>query len=57
MIHESTEKKKEVKENLPQEEIQHIEANVNSIRIQADASFYIKQENAELERNNTKLPQ
>ena len=49
MIHESTEKKKEVKENLPQEEIQHIEANVNSIRSQADASFYIKQENAELE--------
>ena len=58
-IHEeSTEKKKKVvEENLPQEEIEQIEAGVKSKEIQTDLSFInsIEQENAELKRINAKL--
>ena len=57
-INESTEKKKKVvEENVPQQEIQEIEAGVKSKEIQTDASFItsIEQENAELKRINTKL--
>ena len=57
-INESNEKKKKVvEENLPQQEIQEIEAGVKSKEIQTDASFItsIEQENAELKRINTKL--
>ena len=57
-INESTEKKKKVvEENVPQQEIQEIEARVKSKEIQTDASFITstEQENAELKRINTKL--
>ena len=59
-INESTEKKKKVvEENVPQQEIQEIEAGVKSKEIQTDASFItsIELENAELKRINTKLAQ
>ena len=57
-INESTEKKKKVVEvNLPQKEIQQIDADGKSKEIQTDVSFItsIEQENAELKRINTKL--
>ena len=46
-----------MEENVPQQEIQEIEAGVKSKEIQTDASFItsIEQENAELKRINTKL--
>ena len=59
-INESTEKKKKVvEENVPQQEIQEIEAGVKSKEIQTDASFItsIELENAELKRINRKLAQ
>ena len=54
-INESTEKKKKVvEENLPQKEIQQIEAGVKLKEIQTDVSLItsIEQENAELKRTN-----
>ena len=57
-INDSTEKKKKVvEENVPQQEIQEIEARVKSKEIQTDASFITstEQKNAELKRINKKL--
>ena len=57
-INDSTKKKKKVvEENVPQQEIQEIEARVKSKEIQTDASFITstEQKNAELKRINKKL--